>query len=50
MAILAMSERQRVELEHVAAHTPLAKERSRAQAMLWAAEEQTALEVAECRR
>jgi transposase len=38
MAILALSDRQRAELEHLVAHTPLAKERSRAQAILWLAE------------
>jgi transposase len=47
MAILALRDRQCAELEHVAAHTPLAKERSRAQAILWLAEGLTAQEVAE---
>ena len=35
MAILTLSARQRAELEYLVAHTPLAKERSRAQAILW---------------
>jgi transposase len=47
MANLALRDRQRAELEYLVAHTPLAKERSRAQAVLWLAEGQGAGEVAE---
>jgi transposase len=47
MASLTLSGRQRAELEYLAAHTPLAKERSRAQAVLWLAEGVSAEEIAE---
>ena len=38
MALLALSNRQRAELEDIVAHTPGAKERCRAQALLWIAD------------
>jgi transposase len=47
MAILTLSARQRAELEYLVAHTPLAKERSRAQAILWLAAGQAVEEVAD---
>jgi transposase len=47
MASVTLSSRQRAELEYLAAHTSLAKERSRAQAVLWLAEGVGAEEVAE---
>jgi transposase len=46
MAILSLSARRRGELESLATHTPLAKERTRAQAILWLDEGQTAEEIA----
>jgi transposase len=47
MALLALSDRQRGELEDVVSHTPLAKERRRAQALLGIAEGSDVGEVAE---
>jgi transposase len=47
MALLLLSDRQRAELEELVSHTPLAKERCRAQAMLWIAEGCDVGEVAE---
>ena len=47
MATPALSDRPRAELEHLVSHTPLAKERSRAQAILWLAEGQSVEEVAD---
>jgi transposase len=47
MALLSLSDRQRGELEDLVAHTPLAKERCRAQALLWLAEGSDVGEVAE---
>ena len=47
MALLALSDRQRGELEDVVSHTPLAKERCRAQALLGIAEGSDVGEVAE---
>ena len=38
MALLALSDRRRGELEDIVSHTPLAKERCRAQALLWIAD------------
>src|SRR6266567_6763144 len=45
-----LDDRLRGELEGLVAHTPLAKERCRAQALLWLAEGQSAEEVAELLR
>jgi transposase len=47
MALLALTDRQRGELEDIVAHTPWAKERCRAQALLWIAEGFEVAEVAE---
>ncbi|MGZ6273100.1 MAG: helix-turn-helix domain-containing protein [Candidatus Limnocylindrales bacterium] len=47
MAILSLNARQRGELEYLAAHTPSAKERSRAQALLWLDEGQAVEEIAD---
>jgi transposase len=47
MALLSLSDRQRGELEALVSRTPLAKERCRAQALLWLAEESDVAEVAE---
>ena len=47
MALLALSDRQRGELEDVVSHTPLAKERRRAQALLGIAAGSDVGEVAE---
>jgi transposase len=47
MARLSFSHRQRGELEHIASHSPLAKERSRARAMLRLAEGSDVADVAE---
>ena len=47
MARLSLSQRQRGELEQLVSHTPLAKERCRAQALLWIAEGADVAEVAE---
>ena len=46
MALLLLSDRQRAELEELVSHTPLAKERCRAQALLWIAEGSDVGEVA----
>ena len=47
MALLSLNPRQREELEALLAHTRWAKERCRAQALLWLAEGTDAAEVAE---
>jgi transposase len=47
MGSLTLSGRQRAELEYLAAHTPSARERSRAQAVLWLDEGAGAEEIAE---
>lgn len=47
MALLSLHDRQRGELELIVSHPPLAKERSRAQALLWLAEGSDVGEVAE---
>lgn len=47
MALLLLSDRQRAELEELVSHTPFAKERCRAQALLWIAEGSDVGEVAE---
>jgi transposase len=47
MALLALSDRQRGELEDIVSHTPGAKERCRAQALLWIADGSDVGEVAE---
>jgi transposase len=47
MAPLTLTDRQRAELEHLLAHIPWAKERCRAQALLWIAEGFEVAEVAE---
>jgi transposase len=50
MALPSLSPRQRLELEYLASHTPVAKERCRAQALLWVDEGETAEQVAEALR
>lgn len=47
MAPFPLSGRERAELEYVVTHTPLAKERSRAQAVLWLSEGMDAEEIAD---
>ena len=47
MAPLRFSPRQRLELEYLVSHTPVAKERCRAQALLWLDEGESAEQVAE---
>src|SRR3954454_6839163 len=47
MALLALRDRQRGELERVVSRTPVAKERCRAQALLWIADGADVAEVAE---
>jgi transposase len=47
MARLALSDQQRGELEDIVSHTPWAKERCRAQALLWIADGSDVAEVAE---
>jgi transposase len=47
MALLALSDRQRGELEEIVSRSPWAKERCRAQALLWIAEGTDVGEVAE---
>ena len=47
MASIILSDRLRGELEGLVTHTPLAKERSRAQALLWLAEGESVEQVAE---
>ena len=50
MAPLRLSPRQRLELDYLASRTPVAKERCRAQALLWLDEGETAEQVAESLR
>src|SRR5262245_4807396 len=50
MAPLILLPRQRLELEYLADHTPTAKERCRAQALLWLDEGETPGQVAEALR
>jgi transposase len=50
MAPLILSPRQRLELEYLASHTPVAKERCRAQALLWLDEGEVPEQVAEALR
>jgi transposase len=47
MAMISLTHRQRGELEELVSHTPWAKERCRAQALLWIAEGADVAEVAE---
>jgi transposase len=47
MASIILSDRLRGELEDLVTHTPLAKERSRAQALLWLADGESVEQVAE---
>ena len=47
MAPLILSPQQRSQLEYLASHNPVAKERCRAQALLWLDEGETPEEVAE---
>ena len=47
MVSIFLSDRLRGELDHLMTHTPLAKERSRAQALLWLAEGESVEQVAE---
>ncbi len=47
MAPLSLSPRQRLELDYLVSHTPGARERCRAQALLWLAEGESAEQVAE---
>jgi transposase len=47
MALLTLSDRQRGELDDIVSHTPWAKERCRAQALLWIADGFDVAEVAE---
>jgi transposase len=47
MALLWLDDRQRAQLEELVSHTPLAKERCRAQALLWIADGADVGEVAE---
>src|SRR3954470_17802378 len=47
MALLALSDRQRGELQDIVSRTPGAKERCRAQALLWIADRSDVAEVAE---
>lgn len=50
MAPLTLSPRKRLELEYFVTHTPVAKERCRAQALLWLDEGESAEQVAELLR
>ena len=50
MAPLILSPQQRAELEYLASHNPVAKERCRAQALLWLDEGETVEQVAESLR
>src|SRR5258706_14952774 len=50
MAPLILSPRQRSELEYLASHNPVAKERCRAQALLWLDEGETVEQVADSLR
>ena len=46
MAPLILSSRQRSDLEYLASHNPVSKERCRAQALLWLDEGETVEQVA----
>ena len=48
MAPLILSPRQRLELEYFVSHTPVAKERCRAQAWLWLDDGESAAQVPRC--
>ena len=50
MPLLSLNDRQRGDLEDIVSHTPLAKERCRAQALLWLAEGSDVGEIAELLR
>jgi len=50
MALLLLSPRQRSDLEYLASHSPVSKERCRAQALLWLDEGEAAEQVAESLR
>ena len=50
MASIILSDRLRGELEHLVTHTPLAKERCRAQSLLWLADGDSVEQVAELLR
>jgi transposase len=50
MALVSFSPRQRLELEYLASHNPVAQERCRAQALLWLEEGESAEQVAEALR
>src|SRR5512138_3406288 len=50
MASITLSDRLRGELEDLVTHTPLAKERSRAQALLWLADGESVEQVADLLR
>jgi transposase len=50
MAQLILTSRQRSDLEYLAAHNPVGRERCRAQALLWLDEGETAQQVAELLR
>jgi transposase len=50
MALLSLSPRQRLALEYLASHNPVAKERCRAQALLWLDEGEAAEQVADALR
>src|SRR4051794_15202572 len=50
MALLSLSTRQRLELEYLASHTPVAKERCRALALLWLDEGESAQQLADLLR
>jgi transposase len=50
MARVSLSPRQRLALEYLASHNPVAEERCRAQALLWLDEGETAEQVAEALR
>src|SRR5215813_8245910 len=50
MASIILSDRLRGELEGIVTHTPLAKERSRAQALLWLADGESVEQVSELLR
>lgn len=50
MAPLSLSPDQRLELEYLASHAPVARERCRAQVLLWLDEGETAQQVAELLR
>ena len=50
MALVSLSARQRLDWEYLASHNPVAKERCRAQALLWLDEGEMAEQVAEALR